>query len=95
MALFSLATFVPVDRNFGMQSDPEGTLWDDPPHYWDDIVYPAYLEAHKDVFENGDVENGKPASKVEELLVLESVKMDIGEAFDLCCQKLKEAAGKS
>ncbi|EDR08894.1 uncharacterized protein LACBIDRAFT_161970, partial [Laccaria bicolor S238N-H82] len=28
-----------------------GTLWRDPPHYWEEIVYPAYLEAHKDVFE--------------------------------------------
>ena len=84
-----------MDRNFGVQSDPEGTLWRDPPHYWEDIVYPAYLEAHKDVFENGDVENGKPVSKVEDLLVLESVKMDIGEAFDRCCQKLREAAVKS
>lgn len=78
-----------------MMSDPEGTFWQDPPHYWENIVYPAYLEAHKDVFENGDVENGKPESKVEELLVLESLKMDIGEAFDRCCQKLKEVAEKS
>ena len=41
-----------------MQSDPEGSLWRDPPGYFDDIVYPAYVRAHTHVFEAGDVEQG-------------------------------------
>jgi hypothetical protein len=38
-----------------------GDVWQDPPHYFDNIVYPAYVEAHKQLFENGDVEKGKLA----------------------------------
>lgn len=38
-----------------------GDVWQDPPHYFDNIVYPAYVEAHKQLFENGDVEKGELA----------------------------------
>lgn len=37
---------------------PEGSFWVDPPGYWDDIVWPAYLKAHRDIFQNGDVSHG-------------------------------------
>jgi nicotinamide/nicotinate riboside kinase len=30
--------------------------WTDPPGYWDDIVWPNYVKAHKHLFVNGDVE---------------------------------------
>ncbi|RPA97127.1 P-loop containing nucleoside triphosphate hydrolase protein [Choiromyces venosus 120613-1] len=30
--------------------------WQDPPGYWDQIVWPNYLKAHKHLFVNGDVE---------------------------------------
>jgi len=33
----------------GVQSDPEGALWRNSPGYWDDIVYPAYVDAFKDL----------------------------------------------
>ncbi|GAA5889150.1 hypothetical protein JCM6882_009755 [Rhodosporidiobolus microsporus] len=36
----------------------EGSLWRDPPNYWDLCVYPAYLRAHKPLFVDGDVEAG-------------------------------------
>ena len=39
---------------------PEGSFWEDPPGYWDDIVWPAYLKAHRKMFQNNDVENGQP-----------------------------------
>jgi hypothetical protein len=38
-----------------------GDVWQDPPHYFDNIVYPAYVDAHKQLFENGDVEKGQLA----------------------------------
>lgn len=38
-----------------------GDVWQDPPHYFDNIVYPAYVDAHKQLFENGDVEKGELA----------------------------------
>ncbi len=36
-----------------------GTVWADPPGYFDNIVYPAYVKAHADVFRDGDVEEGE------------------------------------
>ena len=73
----------------GVQSDPEGTLWRDPPNYWEQIVYPAYMDAHEEVFQNGDVEEGEPTCKVQELFVLESLKMEMNDVVERCCQVLK------
>jgi len=39
---------------------PEGSFWQDPPGYWDNIVWPAYLKAHRKIFQNSDVEHGQP-----------------------------------
>jgi len=39
---------------------PEGSFWEDPPGYWDDIVWPAYLKAHRKMFQNNDIEHGQP-----------------------------------
>ncbi|BGP18586.1 hypothetical protein JCM10213_002126 [Rhodosporidiobolus nylandii] len=36
----------------------EGSLWQDPPGYWDNCVWPAYLRAHRPLFQDGDVEAG-------------------------------------
>jgi nicotinamide/nicotinate riboside kinase len=44
-----------------VQSDPEGSLWRDPPHYWEQIVWPAYVEAHSGLFVDGDLARGAPA----------------------------------
>jgi nicotinamide/nicotinate riboside kinase len=73
-----------------VQSDPEGALWRDPPGYWEQIVYPAYIDAHREVFQSGDVENGEPGSRVEGLIVLESVKMEMNDVVKRCCEVLKE-----
>ncbi|KAJ7072558.1 P-loop containing nucleoside triphosphate hydrolase protein [Mycena amicta] len=62
----------------------EGSLWRDPPNYWEQIVYPAYVDANRDVFENGDVENGVPTGKVEGLVLLEGITM--GEAVSRSCE---------
>jgi len=74
----------------GVQSDPEGALWRDPPGYWEQIVYPAYVNAHEEVFENGDVEGGEPGSKVEGLIVLESLKIEMNDVINRCCEVLRE-----
>ena len=43
-------------------ADPDaaaaGDVWTDPPEYFDKIVYPAYVKAHKHMFEGQDVETG-------------------------------------
>ncbi|EGG01825.1 uncharacterized protein MELLADRAFT_50002 [Melampsora larici-populina 98AG31] len=36
----------------------EGETWVDPPEYWDQIVWPAYLVAHEHMFVGKDVANG-------------------------------------
>jgi len=36
----------------------DGEVWEDPPFYFDEIVWPAYVEAHRRMFEQGDVEHG-------------------------------------
>lgn len=47
-----------------VQSDPEGGLWRDPPGYFDDIVYPAYVRANKNLFEGSDIEKGAALTPV-------------------------------
>ncbi|KDQ49362.1 hypothetical protein JAAARDRAFT_42925 [Jaapia argillacea MUCL 33604] len=68
----------------------EGALWRDPPDYFHQVVYPAYVTAHADSFENGDVERGKPTGKVEGLIVLEPLKAEKGmeSIVDSCCEVL-------
>jgi nicotinamide/nicotinate riboside kinase len=73
----------------GVQSDPEGALWRDPPHYWEQIVWPAYLRAHRDVFVNGDVETGRSSGKIGGLVVVEGMNTTMGEMVDVVCEKLK------
>jgi hypothetical protein len=73
-----------------VQSDPEGTLWRDPPNYWEQIVYPAYLDAHYEMFEDGDVERGRPGNKVQGLVLLESLEMEMVDAVETCCEVLRD-----
>ncbi|KAJ6602205.1 P-loop containing nucleoside triphosphate hydrolase protein [Mycena sp. CBHHK59/15] len=70
----------------------EGTLWRDPPLYWEQIVYPAYVDANREVFAGGDVEHGAAGSKVAGLVLLESLEMDMGEAVERCCEMISAAA---
>jgi nicotinamide/nicotinate riboside kinase len=67
----------------GVQSDPKESLWRDPPGYWEDIVYPAYLDAddtHKDIFVDGDVERGPLTSTVGGLVLIESLEISMSDA---------------
>ncbi|KAI0076154.1 P-loop containing nucleoside triphosphate hydrolase protein [Panus rudis PR-1116 ss-1] len=72
-----------------VQSDMlEGALWRDPPHYWEQIVWPAYVAAHKDIFENGDVEHGKPNGKVPGLLVFDALETSVNDMIEKVCEIL-------
>ena len=80
-----------------MQTDlsfAEGSLWRDPPGYWDDIVYPAYVDAHKDMFVDGDVEHGNLTSTVSGLILIEGLEVSMSDAVEQCCSVLKEMAEK-
>jgi nicotinamide/nicotinate riboside kinase len=74
-----------------VQTDPEGTLWRDPPNYWENIVWPAYVDAHKHIFENGDVERGK-STVIENLVLLEALDISMTEEVELCCQVIHRIA---
>ncbi|CAL1708056.1 unnamed protein product [Somion occarium] len=68
----------------------EGSLWRDPPHYWEHIVWPAYVAAHKDMLEGGDVEHGKSNGKVKGLLIFEGLETSMSETVEAVCLKLLE-----
>ncbi|KAK7045707.1 ribosylnicotinamide kinase [Paramarasmius palmivorus] len=72
-----------------VQSDPEGSLWRDPPMYWEQIVWPAYLEANRDIFIDGNVETGMPSDKVQELLLINGLELRMDEIVEKSCAALK------
>lgn len=43
-----------------MQISVDGYIWSDPPDYWDNVVWPAYLKAHQHLLVNRDI-NGTTA----------------------------------
>jgi nicotinamide/nicotinate riboside kinase len=61
----------------------DGSIWLDPPGYWDNVIFPAYLDAHRAWYEGGDVVNGKlsKAAQDEKLALIEET-----EASDLVNQ---------
>lgn len=44
----------------------DGTVWSDPPGYFEKIVWPSYVEANARMFENHDVEHGAPCLPSED-----------------------------
>jgi hypothetical protein len=74
----------------GVQSDPEGSLWRDPPEYWEQIVHPAYKAAHAPIFENGDVENGKSNGVVEGLIVMNGLEVGMSELIGIACEAVEK-----
>lgn len=76
-----------------MQSDPEGLLWKDPPHYWERIVYPAYIKAHSHLFIDANVETGSltPSAAEQGIVLLEASGMSMAELLDATCRAVMEA----
>lgn len=74
----------------GVQSDPEGSLWRDPPQYWEQIVWPAYVAAHSRMVEGGDVEHGQPNGAVPGLILIEGLEMKVGAMVERVCARLEE-----
>jgi len=73
-----------------VQTDPEGELWRDPPRYWEQIVWPAYIEAHKHVFESGNWESGASSGNVEDLLIIDELEAGMTRAVNEACEKMKK-----
>jgi nicotinamide/nicotinate riboside kinase len=74
----------------GVQSDPEGELWRDPPNYWEHIVWPAYIEAHRHVFEDGNWESGPSSGNIGELLIIDELEAGMTRAVNEVCEKAKQ-----
>lgn len=72
-----------------VQSDPEGALWKDPPEYFEQIVYPAYVRAHTRVFEGGDVGRGTPSGFVERLVLIDGDKEQMEGIFERACEAVR------
>lgn len=88
--LTSLSSINPNSLRAAQSDLVEGALWRDPPGYWEDIVWPAYVEAHKDLFVDGDVENGQLSpKKVPNLVLLETLQMSMSEAVEKSCDVIR------
>ncbi|GAA6043959.1 hypothetical protein JCM8097_004889 [Rhodosporidiobolus ruineniae] len=71
--------------------NPEGSLWQDPPNYWDECVWPAYLRAHRPLFLNGDVEHGATdPSAIEGVDVLEAKELGMEQMVVRALERLYE-----
>jgi len=54
-------------------------------------VYPAYVDANRGLFHNGDLEHGPLATDgVEGLVLIEPLNVELGEVVEGCCQILRE-----
>ncbi|GAA5897713.1 ribosylnicotinamide kinase [Sporobolomyces salmoneus] len=82
-----------------VQSDPEGSLWRDPPDYWDLCVWPAYLKAHRPLFKSEQVETGSiDENKIEGVRILEARELTMDRMVELALEdiysSLKEGKGR-
>ncbi|EPS96268.1 hypothetical protein FOMPIDRAFT_1062303 [Fomitopsis schrenkii] len=68
----------------------EGSLWRDPPNYWEQIVWPAYVDAHKAIVEGGDVEHGRPSGAVPGLILIDGLEMGMSDIVEKVCARLAE-----
>lgn len=68
--------------------NPEGTLWTDPPNYWETVVYPAYVRAHAGLFEGDNLEGGALSGKISDLIVFDSQSLTMTELVDRACRRI-------
>jgi len=68
------------------QMNSEGSFWKDPPGYFDQLVYPAYVDAHRHMFTNGDIDRGSPL--LPGLLLIEPLQMSMDDLVARCCEEL-------
>lgn len=73
----------------------DGNVWTDPPHYFEQIVQPAYFKAHEHMFEGGDVEAGNVTTDWQEkgLTVLRPLEgsEEMARCFRQSCDTILDA----
>ncbi|KAA1476809.1 P-loop containing nucleoside triphosphate hydrolase protein [Dentipellis sp. KUC8613] len=65
----------------------EGGFWRDPPGYFEQLVWPAYVAAHEGIFENHDVVHGAPT--LPGLVLIEPLELPMDAVIERCCEELK------
>lgn len=48
-------------------------------------MWPAYVAAHESIFEDGDIENGKPNGRVPGLLLFDGLNLSMSEMVERVC----------
>lgn len=66
----------------------QGTVWTDPPGYFDDIVYPAYVKAHSGVFKDGV--DSAIADESITLIEPEEGEAGVAKALEEACRAILE-----
>lgn len=73
---------------------PEGETWKDPPHYWEKIVWPAYTDAHKHLFEGEDIKSPKLSGKVNDLILFEGTETKMDDMVNTVMEKTLSVVAK-
>jgi len=85
----------PCSHAVPLKADPDdaaaGGVWTDPPHYFEQIVYPAYVKAHEQIFENGDVEEGQVKSEGLHVLQPLEGRDEMTKCFQESCGIIQRA----
>jgi nicotinamide/nicotinate riboside kinase len=62
-------------------------LIQDPPRYWEEIVWPAYIASHQALFVGGDVQAGKiDTNVIEGVVIVEASGMSMDEMVNMACE---------
>jgi nicotinamide/nicotinate riboside kinase len=64
----------------------EGTFWKDPPEYFENLAYPAYVDAHRSMFTDADVEHG--STLLPGLVVIEALQLSMDDMVAQSCEEL-------
>jgi len=75
------------------QMNSEGEFWKDPPGYFEQLVYPAYVDAHRAIFTDADVENGSPL--LPDLKLIEPLQMTMDDIVTSGCEELVSVLRRS
>lgn len=75
------------------QMSSEGSFWKDPPGYFENLVYPAYTDAHRSMFADGDVEQG--SAVLPGLVIIEASQLSMDDVVSRCCEELVTALRRS
>ena len=52
-------------------------------------MWPAFVDAHREMFIGEDIERGELTDKVRDALVIESLERSMDDVVDVCCEALR------